>query len=116
MTVNYKAIQARIADSLTNNLGGTPCTITALDGGTLITVCVFDNADFSDVDNRQNPSTVVGMRQVAYVPGTIAWIPDVGGTLTYKQGSNVTIVRRIDQVITNAPNPLFPLMYTLVLE
>lgn len=112
MKINYNAIQAHILKTLTEN--GIACQVKAMDGSTQNTVCMFDVADWANVDDRQNPTAIIGLRQVAYIPGNIAWLPDPNGTLTYTQNGQA-VVRRVAEVSANQPAAT-PLMYTLVLQ
>jgi hypothetical protein len=112
--IDPSKLQARITSLLTNKYLGVPCTITALDDATLTTSCVFDNALLQNVDNRQNPTPIIGLKQVAFVPGSIAWEPDAGGRLEYTIGGT-TYKRRISSVTSWAPTGV-AIAYMLGLE
>jgi len=119
MKLNYTKLQKQVKDLIVKTFGGIACTITAMDGGTLNTYVVFDQGKLENIDNRQNPTPIIGLnQQLAYVPGDITFVPDVGGTLTYKLKvgpSLVTYEKRIAVVNVTQPGSV-PLLYRLTVE
>lgn len=120
MTLNYAKLQAA-AVKMIQNFGGMPITITSLPDPvsgavvTMKTIGVFDNGQTKNVDNRQNPTVMVGqVGQVLYIPGGLKQDPEVDGRVSYKIAGK-TYVKRISQVNTTQPTDTV-LLYVLSLE
>lgn len=115
MAIDWTDFQSDITDLLVNELGAIPCTIKFLDGSTTNTYVVFSQGDIDNIDNRQNPTPLMGLsQQLAYVPGTVRWSPDPGGELQYMIGST-RYIKRISKVSASQPTNV-PLVYVLVVE
>jgi hypothetical protein len=118
MGINYTNLATTAFNLIKNTFGGIPCTVRFLDNSTVSTTIVFDQGTTKNIDNRQNPTTIVGLvGQIAYIPA-IAYVPDVGGQVEFYTkvgGSMVFNVKTISQVDAVQPTTI-PIYYQLMLE
>lgn len=113
--MNYKALQTTVKNLIVNDFEGIACTIRFLDGTSVSTYMVFDGGKFANIDNRQNPTPIIGLtQQKVYIPGDITYAPDARGQLEYYVGTTKNI-KSIESFTAVQPTNI-PLLYVLVVE
>jgi len=115
MSLNYSSFQTLAANLIANTFGGMSITVRQLNNNTMITTGVFKAGTTENIDNRGYATPIGGLvGEQLYLPGNLAWVPDVGGQVEYYVGATKWIQRIVKVDIVQPTTTV--ILYILTVE